>query len=107
VSALKGQDAAVALLGVGLLDRQPAVVDAAIEAGVKIFMPAEFGIDVSDENPKLKNFISKPAPFFKIKLDNNNYVKQRAAEGKIALIRIINPVFFDWGMPGFLPCPLV
>jgi len=103
LSALKGQDAAVALLAAPLLDRQPAILDAAIEAGVKIFIPAEFGLDTSSDNPNLKYLLTKPVSFFKVKHDNNVHLRKRVDEGKISSIRIVNSVFFDWGLPiGFL-----
>jgi hypothetical protein len=97
VTALKGQDAAVATLPVPLLGRQPAILDAAIEAGVKIILPAEFGLDKSDDNPKLANILSKPIGFAKTKVDNNKDLRKKVAEGKINSIRIVNTIFFDWG----------
>lgn len=50
VSALRGQDAVVSTLGTLALDRQLLLIDAAVTAGVRRFLPSEFGSDTS--NPK-------------------------------------------------------
>lgn len=52
-SALQGQDAVVSTLGWAATDGQKILIDAAIAAGVKHFIPSEFGSCTT--NPELRN----------------------------------------------------
>ena len=45
--AFKGQDAVVSTIATAGIGQQQAVVDAAIKAGVKRFIPSEFGMDTT------------------------------------------------------------
>ena len=49
VSSLQGQDAVVSCIQHFHLDKQYSVIDAAIEAGVRRFIPSEYGCDTSEE----------------------------------------------------------
>jgi hypothetical protein len=97
VSVMRGQDIAIALIGPSLLNRQDAMVDAAIEAGVKIFVPADFGIDVSRNNPGLDEVLKLPVEMWKQKAENSKYLEKRVEDGKIKYITLNNGGFFEWG----------
>jgi hypothetical protein len=99
VAALKGHDAVVSTvssIAVGqALAFQKTVVDAAIKAGVKVFIPSEFGIDTA--NPEAPKII----PFLRDKVDTLNYIKGK--QDTVSWIAIISGSMFDWGLniPGF------
>ncbi|KAK3485375.1 uncharacterized protein B0T23DRAFT_46476 [Neurospora hispaniola] len=48
-SAFQGQDAVVSTIATGAVQEQKKVIDAAIEAGVKRFVPSEFGVHTRKE----------------------------------------------------------
>ena len=74
---------------------QPALVDAAIAAGVKRFVPSEFGSDVSG------NANTAKLPVFGGKVKTQEYLKQKADQ--ISYTIIVNGAFLDWGvMVGFI-----
>ncbi|KAK5715868.1 hypothetical protein LTR15_009693 [Elasticomyces elasticus] len=87
VAALRGQDALVSNIP-NHID-QPALIDAAIEAGVKHFIPSEFGSNVTG-NSKVAAL-----PVFAGKLATEEYLKQQS---KISWTVIVNGLFFDWGL---------
>ncbi|KPM37518.1 hypothetical protein AK830_g9037 [Neonectria ditissima] len=99
VIALKGQDAVVSTVSsivVGqTLSLQKTIIDAAIKAGVQVFVPSEYGIDTAD--PAAPKYI----PFLQDKVDILNYLKSQ--EDKISWVAIISGLMFDWGLhiPGF------
>ncbi|KAF7547526.1 hypothetical protein G7Z17_g7687 [Cylindrodendrum hubeiense] len=99
VAIFKGQDAVVStfssLVPGGALANQQLVIDAAIEAGVKVFVPSEFGIDTAD--PAAPTYL----PFLQDKLDTVAYLKTH--EDKISWIAIPTGSMFDWNLniPGF------
>ncbi|CAG9975064.1 unnamed protein product [Clonostachys byssicola] len=99
IAALKGHDAVVSTvssIAVGqALAFQKTIVDAAIKAGVKVFIPSEFGIDTA--NPKAPKIV----PFLQDKVDTLNYIKSK--QGSISWIAVITGSMFDWGLniPGF------
>ncbi|KAH6880709.1 hypothetical protein B0T10DRAFT_581262 [Thelonectria olida] len=99
LAAFKGQDAVVSTVsgiapGEGL-SLQTAIIEAAIEAGVKVFVPSEFGIDTSD------HAAATYIPFVKDKLDTVDYLKTQ--QDKISWTAVISGGMFDWGLniPGF------
>ncbi|KAL7272792.1 hypothetical protein RUND412_004379 [Rhizina undulata] len=96
VEALRGQDALVVTIGAAGIVLQRKIIDAAVEAGVKRYIPSEFGGDTSNEKA------SKLA-VFKAKVETREYLKALAKEGKIEWSGITNGGFFDWGLKvGFL-----
>ncbi len=98
VSALRGQDAAVALLGLEILHLEPQIVEAAIEAGVKLFIPSGIGPDPSRKtNPRLDKLLELPMPWISIKVANTEFLEKKVEEGKIKVISVQNGPFFDWG----------
>ena len=72
VQALKGQDAVVSGLGFEGKPLEKAIIDAAIEAGIKRFLPNEYGVD--NTNP----VSSELSPVFKRKAEIIEYLKSEA-----------------------------
>lgn len=76
VSALQGQDVVVSTVGTPGVSAQKTIIDAAIQAGVKRFIPSDWGSLSTDPSA-----ISLPNN--KIWVDIQNYLKKRAAAGDI------------------------
>ncbi|KAH8767445.1 hypothetical protein F5883DRAFT_671003 [Diaporthe sp. PMI_573] len=98
LDAFKGQDAVVSALSStdpAALELQKSLIDAAIAAGVKIFIPSEYGVDTTDRSSP--NFI----PFLAGKIDILDYLRER--QDKISWTALLTGSFFDWGLkiPGF------
>lgn len=94
-SAFKGQDAVISLVGGGALGDQNKLIDAAIAAGAKHFIPSEFGSNTV--NPRLLEIV----PVFSAKKGTTDYLKSK--EDKISWTSVITGPFFDWGLKiGFL-----
>ncbi|KAL1599986.1 hypothetical protein SLS59_006059 [Nothophoma quercina] len=93
--AFQGQDAVISLVGGGALGDQNKLIDAAIAAGVKRFIPSEFGSDTP--NPKTRAIV----PIFNAKTGTVDYLKSK--ESAISWTSVITGPFFDWGLKvGFL-----
>jgi len=96
VEAFKGVDAVVSTIGTAAAEEQVLLIDAAVEAGVKRFVPSEFGIDTS--NPKISGL-----PVFGAKVKVAHHIEELAKQGKITHTNIIISAFADWGLNvGFL-----
>lgn len=72
VAALQGQDAVVSAIATTALEKQLLLIDAAVEAGVRRFIPSEFGSDTT--NPK-----AAALPLFRGKLAAQEALAARAA----------------------------
>lgn len=72
VAALQGQDAVVSTMGGAALAKQQLLIEAAIEAGVRRFLPSEFGSDTT--NPK-----AAALPVFRAKIETRKTLADRAA----------------------------
>lgn len=90
VEALKGQDALISSIAGTALTKQIDIIDAAIEAGVKRFVPGEFGSDTTNDKALAR------VTFFGVKRAVTDHLKSK--EGQIAWTGIITGPFFDWGM---------
>jgi len=90
-AALAGQDAVISLANTTGLDSQIALIDAAVEAGVKRFLPSEFGCDT--ENPNARKL-----PVFAPKIKTHDYLKQKAATTPLTYTLVFNSAFLDWGL---------
>lgn len=88
ISALRGQDCLLSL--VPDHESQPPLIDAAIAAGVKRYIPSEFGSDVAG-NAKCAEL-----PVFRGKLVTQEHLKRNA--DKISYTIICNSLFLDWGI---------
>lgn len=96
VSALKGQDAVVSTIGGAAIDDQKKIVDAAIEAGVKRFIPSEYGCNTGD--PKTLELVTVLVP----KKGVVDYLKTKESKD-FSWTSIVNGPFFEWGLKiGFL-----
>ncbi|UPL00347.1 hypothetical protein LCI18_011281 [Fusarium solani-melongenae] len=89
--ALKGKDAVISMIPIVSLDQQAVVIDAAIAAGVKRFIPSEFGSDTRSEK------VLAAVPFFKVKKDYLDLLKTK--EDVISWTALFTGPFFDWGLP--------
>jgi len=96
-AALKGQDAVVSTVGTEGLLGQSVLFDAAIAAGVKRFLPSEFGSDLS--NPKTASL-----PVFGYKIATRKYIEDKVKAGAdITYTYLETAPFLDWGIEvGFL-----
>jgi nucleoside-diphosphate-sugar epimerase len=89
-NALKGQDVVLSLVGGAALGDQKKLIDAAIAAGVKRFLPSEYGSNVEDERTR------KIVPVFEAKKGAVNYLKSK--EDVIEWSSLVTGGFFDWGL---------
>ncbi|KAF4545189.1 NmrA-like family protein [Lasiodiplodia theobromae] len=89
-AAFTGKDAVISLLGHHAFDAQKTVIEAAIAAGVKRFIPSEFGVDTS--NPEVVSQV----PFVVGKKQVVDYLRSR--EDAISWTAVLTGIFFDWGL---------
>ncbi|CAG8981977.1 hypothetical protein HYALB_00004843 [Hymenoscyphus albidus] len=91
-AAFKGQDAVVSSVGTEGLLGQSLFVDAAIAAGVKRFIPSEFGSN-------LANPLTAALPIFGYKIATRKHIEAKVAGGAdITYTYIQNGPFLDWGL---------
>ncbi|TGJ87303.1 hypothetical protein E0Z10_g1444 [Xylaria hypoxylon] len=90
-AALQGQDAVVSTLGSAGFSKQLNLIEAAVKANVKRFIPSEFGSDTS--NPK-----NAGLPVFADKITVQKALVKEAANGNISYTYIYTGPFFDWGL---------
>ncbi|CAN9178072.1 unnamed protein product [Alternaria alternata] len=94
-TALRGQDVVVSLVAGSALGDQKTLIDAAIAAGVKRFLPSEFGSNTTDARTRAI------VPMYESKVETVNYLKSK--ESEISWTSIVTGPFFDWGLKvGFL-----
>ncbi|GJC97933.1 isoflavone reductase [Colletotrichum higginsianum] len=75
---LKGQDAVVSMLPIMALEEQTKIAEAAIKAGVKRFIPSDYGSDTTPKKAHLEWLATK--------------------EAQISWTTINTGIFFDWGL---------
>lgn len=91
-AALAGQDAVVSTINpVTPLDAQKRFIDAAIAAGVKRFVPSEFGCD-------LDNKLARTLPVFSPKIEIQSYLKEKAESTPLTYTFAYSGPFLDWGL---------
>ena len=88
--AMKGQDVVICMVAVFATGGQQILVDAAIAAGVKLFLPSEFGPPSRDEK------FAALHPALPSKVATVDYL--RTKENQISWSALIPGAFFDWGM---------
>ena len=94
-TAFMGQDVVVSLVAGAVLGNQNKLIDAAIAAGVKRFLPSEFGSNTTDARTRAI------VPMYKSKVETVDYLKSK--ESEISWTSIVTGQFFDWGLKvGFL-----
>ena len=86
---LKGQDAVISMIRPGMQKEIKSLVDACVKAGVKRFIPGEFGSNSAPETAR------KAVPWFQNKLDMVNHLKSKEGEG-LTWTSVICGAFFDW-----------
>ncbi|GLA28130.1 NAD(P)-binding protein [Aspergillus phoenicis ATCC 13157] len=87
-TALKGVDAVISTVGGAAVDNQTVLIDAAIAAGVKRFIPSEFGNVTT--NPKVEKF-----PVYSSVFKIRNYLQEKAAAGKLSWTVLACGAFLD------------
>lgn len=99
VGALSGQDAVAIVTqfasGSGLDKLQLALVDAAIEASVKFFIPSEWAPDTAATGVLIGAMTLPRTPVISMKRVVHSYLMARASEGKIAFATIHPGVILD------------
>jgi uncharacterized protein YbjT (DUF2867 family) len=88
ISSLRGQEAFIS--AIPKHGEQPALIDAAIAAGVQRFIPSEFGSNT------IGNDKVRALPVFAGKLKTQEYL--RAKQDQISHTFLINGLFLDWGL---------
>ncbi|PYH64490.1 aromatic alcohol reductase [Aspergillus vadensis CBS 113365] len=95
-SLLREQDVLISAVGGTAFTEQKKFIDAAIEAGVKRFIPSEFSTSSEDDA------VIELLPLFRQKRDIINYLKEKEEDG-LSWTGIATSGLFDWGLAsGFL-----
>ncbi|KAK1142215.1 hypothetical protein N8T08_008141 [Aspergillus melleus] len=96
-AALKGVDAVVSTVAGAAIDNQTVLIDAAVAAGVKRFIPSEFGTVTT--NPKLESF-----PLYSSMFKVRRYLQEKTAAGELSWTVLACGAFLDfvWNTPTFL-----
>lgn len=91
-AALEGIDAVVSTLATSATIPQTNLIDASLAAGVKRFIPSEYGSDTS--NPK-----NAALPVFAGKVSTEKYLKEKCtSESGLTYTFVITGPFLDWGL---------
>ncbi|KAK8104380.1 uncharacterized protein PG998_011413 [Apiospora kogelbergensis] len=90
-AALEGQDAVISLITTPAAMTQLALIDAAIAAGVRRFIPSEFGSNLA--NPK-----TRANPVFKHKVQTEEYLVEKARATGLTYTFFYNNAFLDWAL---------
>ncbi|KAL7625253.1 hypothetical protein AAE478_004469 [Parahypoxylon ruwenzoriense] len=91
VKALEGQDAVVSTVGFDGLEQQVPLIQAAAKAGVKRFIPSEYGGDAENEK-------ALELPIFRVKKVVSDALKKEAASGSLTYTLISTGPFLDMGL---------
>ena len=100
VDALKGQDAIVSTIGGAGFQEQKKIIDAAVKAGVKRFLPSEFSANTM--SPSVLDLV----PLSQAKKDVLDYLGAKEGDG-LSWTGIATGPMFDWvsSFPFFPPVP--
>ncbi|KAH7003126.1 hypothetical protein EDB82DRAFT_482635 [Fusarium venenatum] len=90
-AALQGQDAVVSTVGSLAIPSQNLLIDAAVAAGVKRFLPSEYGSNLVV--PSVRKL-----PVFGTKVAIEDKLIELANQGKISYTFVYNGIFLDWGI---------
>lgn len=91
-AAFQGQDAVVSTVGTAGVSGQGILVEAAVAANVKRFLPSDFGSDIA--NPK-----TGALPVYKFKIETHKALREAAAaKPDFTYTLVVNSVFLDWGL---------
>jgi len=89
LKAFKGQDAVISTIATSNVAHQKTIIDIAVKAGVKRFLPSEFGSDTLNENA-----MAILPQFFKEKRETVEYLKGKEKEG-LTWTAVVNGPFFE------------
>ncbi|CAM1503244.1 Fc.00g080200.m01.CDS01 [Cosmosporella sp. VM-42] len=89
-AALAGQDVLVSTVGAGGIPGQYLLIDAAIAAGVKRFLPSDFGANM--DNPNVGKLI-----LFGEKVKVHQYLVEKSKTTDITYTNVYTGSFMDWG----------
>ena len=89
VAAFQGQDAVISTIATSNLTDQKRIIDAAVDAKVKRFIPSEFGWDSSKDNALTV------APCIAMKIDTVAYLKEQEISG-MSWTSVVNGLWLDW-----------
>jgi uncharacterized protein YbjT (DUF2867 family) len=90
-AALAGQDAVVSTLATLAVDTQKPLIDAAVAAGVKRFLPSEYGCDLENTN-------TRAIPIFAGKVAVEEYLQEKAKTTELTYTFLYTSAFLDWGL---------
>ncbi|KAM0450018.1 hypothetical protein ACHAPV_008650 [Trichoderma viride] len=91
-AAFAGQDAVVSAINpITPIDTQKRFIDAAIAAGVKRFLPSEYGCDLDNE-------LAQKLPVFAAKIAIQKYLKEKAESSPLTYTFAYSGAFLDWGL---------
>ncbi|RWA07888.1 hypothetical protein EKO27_g7218 [Xylaria grammica] len=88
-TVLKGIDAVVSTVGATAIDNQNVLIDAAVAAGVKRFIPSEFGSVTT--NPQLAGY-----PFYSSMTKIRKYLQEKAAAGELTWTVLASGAFLHF-----------
>jgi hypothetical protein len=97
VSAFKGQDAVVNAIGHTGVELQDSIADAAVEAGVKLYIPSLFGMYVDHTSPCLERLEALPLKTLHVALNHGRYLDKLRDDGKLNVTIVRAAGFFEWG----------
>lgn len=87
--ALQGQDAVLCLIDAGALQVESLIIDAAASAGVKWFIPSEFGHNTLDSR------VLEALPILKGKVKVTAQLRSKEQQA-MQWTGIVTGLFFDW-----------
>ncbi|KJZ69003.1 hypothetical protein HIM_11605 [Hirsutella minnesotensis 3608] len=90
-AALGDQDAVISVLGSSAITMQKILIDASIAAGVKRFVPSEFGANIDDAK-------TRAIPWFAEKVKIQDYLLHKSTISPITYTFVYNGAFLDWGL---------
>lgn len=93
-TAMTGQDVVISMIGGAVVGDQNRFIDAAVAAGVRRFIPSEFGPDT------LQPGVHEIIPTLPAKLSTVNYLKTK--ESSMEWTSLITGVWLDWAIEGGL-----
>lgn len=93
IRVLKGQDAVILSISGSLVDLQKRIADAAVKAGVKRFIPADFG-SCDSASPMTQELV----PLYKRKTEVREHLQSLVANGagSFTWTALVPGHFFDW-----------
>jgi putative NADH-flavin reductase len=92
VNVLQGQDAVIVSFSGAIGDLQIRLADAAVQAGVKRFIPADYG-SCDSSNPRVLELM----PLYVTKKKVREHLQQLESKG-LTWTSIVSGHFFDWGL---------